>query len=78
MRFLIPKVLRSCVFSAVFAKHLIPQYMFFNSGMNPFQLEGIPSRLEWIHSRPEWIPSGDVPEFGYENSPQNSGIKVAI
>ena len=51
--------------------------MFFNSGRNPFQLEGFPSILESIPSRPEWIPSGHVPEIVYENSPQNSGVHFA-
>ena len=51
--------------------------MFFNSGRNPFQLEGSPSSLESIPSRPEWIPSGHVPEIEYENSPQNSGVHFA-
>ena len=51
--------------------------MFFNSGRNPFQLEGFPSSLESKPSRLEWIPSRHVPEIEYENSPQNSGVLFA-
>ena len=53
------------------------QYMIFNSGRYPFQITCFYSRLEGIPSRLEWIHSGHVPEFGYENSPQNSGVKYA-
>ena len=53
------------------------QYMIFNSGRYPFQVTCFYSRLEGIPSRLEWIHSGHVPEFGYENSPQNSGVKYA-
>ena len=53
------------------------QYMIFNSGRYPFQITCFYSRLEGIPSRLEWIHSGHVPEFGYENSPQNSGVKFA-
>ena len=51
--------------------------MIFNSGRYPFQLECLYSRLEGIPSRLEWIHSRHVPEIGYENSPQNSGVKYA-
>ena len=40
-------------------------------------MEGIPSRLEAIPSRLEGIPSTYVPEIGYENGPQNSGVMFA-
>ena len=55
----------------------VKQYMIFNSGRYPFQITCFYSRLEGIPSRLEWIHSGHVPEFGYENSPQNSGVKYA-
>ena len=55
----------------------IIQYMIFNSGRYPFQITCFYSRLEGIPSRLEWIHSGHIPEFGYENSPQNSGVKYA-